>query len=117
MLVQTVNTPIIRASIMLQNPSYDSNKFGNIRKTLMNLYRTKGLFSWWHGLSAGVLKTSPKYVTTVVSKNFMESWLKRQNKWLNNNEADYVLKSAVKSISSGVAGAALTNPFDVIRNE
>ncbi len=48
----------------------------------------------YHGLSASIFKTVPKFIVAVT-----------------------VIRSGVKSIASGVAGAVLTNPLDVIRNE
>ena len=65
----------------------------------------------------GVLKTVPKYCTAIAVKDFMELNLPQPKPDSPTLESDKLLRSAVKSIAAGVAGAALTNPLDVIRNE
>jgi len=59
----------------------------NTRGAIRYIYNNHGLGGLWHGTS------SPTY------------------------SQDNLFRSACKSSAAGVAGAALTNPFDVIRNE
>jgi len=47
----------------------------------------------------------------------MEEWLPAADPASSTYKADQMYRSAVKSLAAGVAGAALTNPLDVIRNE
>jgi hypothetical protein len=44
----------------------------------------------------------------------MEEFLPRAE---NETKVDKMLRSGVKSVSAGLAGAILTNPLDVLRNE
>ena len=114
-LVQCVNMPIVRATITIQNP--ESN-IPNVPASIRHIYRTHGLSGLWHGTSAGILKTVPKYCTAVVVKDLMEESLPRPDPVTSENYHELVLwRSAAKSAAAGVAGAALTNPLDVIRNE
>lgn len=108
-LVQVANQPIIRATITLQDPKCN---VPNVWRALQHIYSQHGLFGLWHGTSAGILKTVPKYCTAVVVKDFMESSLPEAH-----TRNDKLKRSAVKSAAAGVAGAVLTNPLDVIRNE
>ena len=60
----------------------------------------------------------PKYCTAVLVKDFMEERLpKVEDPSSPTYDRDRLLRSAAKSATAGVAGAALTNPLDVIRNE
>uniref|UniRef100_A0A7S1ZAZ4 Mitochondrial carrier protein n=1 Tax=Trieres chinensis TaxID=1514140 RepID=A0A7S1ZAZ4_TRICV len=113
-LVQIVNQPLVRATITLQNPESD---LLNVRSALRQIYRAHGLSGLWHGTSAGVLKTVPKYCTAVVVKDAMEDWLPPADPSSPTFESDKLWRSAYKSSAAGLAGAALTNPLDVIRNE
>jgi hypothetical protein len=81
---------------------------------MYQLYSTKGIASLWHGTSAGIMKTVPKYITAIVVKDIMEELLPKVDK---TDKKASLLRSALKSVTAGVAGAALTNPFDVLRNE
>lgn len=47
----------------------------------------------------------------------MEGFLPQPDPGSPSYETDRLMRSAIKSASAGVAGAALTNPLDVIRNE
>lgn len=109
--VQIVNMPLIRSTITLQNPSC---QFQSVGASMYHLYSTKGLASLWHGTSAGIMKTVPKYITAIVVKDFMEEILPQVDK---TDRQATILRSALKSVTAAVAGAALTNPFDVLRNE
>eukprot|EP01035_Chromulina_nebulosa_P024256 gene24256-31532_t len=60
------------------------------------------------------MKTVPKYVTAVAVKDYLEDVLPHGDPHDKNSK---LLRSAIKSVSAGVAGAVLTNPLDVIRNE
>jgi len=113
--VQIANQPLIRSTITLQNPS---SEFTNIRQSMKHIFHEHGLKGLWHGTSAGILKTVPKYCTAIYVKNFMENVLPRVPKEDNPNyQRDKLLRALYKSVVAGVAGAALTNPLDVIRNE
>lgn len=110
-MVQFVNMPIVRASVTIQNPA---NTTPNIVTALVDTYNRRGFFALWHGLSAGIMKTVPKYITAVVVKDVMEEVLPRPEP--SDRKAN-VLRAAIKSTLAGVAGATLTNPLDVLRNE
>lgn len=114
-LVQCVNQPIVRASITLQNPE---SGLSNTMQSIRHIYHNHGLGGLWHGTSAGILKTVPKYCTAVLVKDFMEQRLPQvEDPSSPTYDRDRLLRSAAKSATAGVAGAALTNPLDVIRNE
>ena len=113
-MVQCVNQPIVRASITLQNPQFNCPNLG---AAVRHIYENHGLRGMWHGTSAGILKTVPKYCTAVVVKDYMDEVLPRVDPSSPTAESDRLWRSAAKSACAGVAGAALTNPLDVIRNE
>lgn len=113
-IVQVINQPIVRATITLQDPAYN---LPNVLQSLRHLYANHGVAGLWHGTTAGVLKTVPKYCTAIAVKDFMELKLPHPQPDSPTLETDRLLRSAIKSIAAGVAGAALTNPLDVIRNE
>lgn len=110
-LVQCINMPIVRATITIQNPKSELN---SVSEAMVHIYKTRGLSGLWHGVSAGILKTVPKYITAIYVKDYMENTLKPADK---NNKSEQLTRAAIKSVTAGVAGAALTNPLDVIRNE
>lgn len=103
--------PLVRATITIQDPKCE---LPNVRSALIHIYDTRGVKGLWHGVSAGVLKTVPKYITAVLVKDYMEANLPPATP---GNEVSLLTRSAVKSVVAGVAGAALTNPLDVLRNE
>lgn len=109
-LVQCVNMPLVRATITLQNPQCENN-LRTVPESMMHIFKKHGVGGLWHGTSAGILKTVPKYCTAVVVKDIMEDRLP-----MANTPNENLARSAVKSASAGL-GAALTNPLDVIRNE
>jgi hypothetical protein len=113
-LVQCINMPIVRASITLQNPE---SALPNTMASIKHIYERHGLQGLWHGTSAGILKTVPKYCTAIVVKDYMEGYLPQADPSSPTYESDRLWRSATKSACAGVAGAALTNPLDVIRNE
>uniref|UniRef100_A0A7S4QUA9 Mitochondrial carrier protein n=1 Tax=Alexandrium monilatum TaxID=311494 RepID=A0A7S4QUA9_9DINO len=115
MFAQTVNQPFVRTSIMLQNPGEElaSRLFPNAAM-LKHLVNTKGVMSLWTGLDAAILKTVPKYMVAVVIKDYMGEWLAPVDP---TDKRAVMLKSAKVSVTAGVAGAVLTNPLDVVRNE
>ena len=113
-LVQCINMPIVRASITLQNPE---SALPNTMASVKHIYERHGLQGLWHGTSAGILKTVPKYCTAIVVKDYMEGYLPQVDPLSPTYESDRLWRSATKSACAGVAGAALTNPLDVIRNE
>lgn len=111
--VQIVNQPLVRATITIQNPASD---IPNVRAAVQHIYHTHGgLPALWHGVSAGIAKTVPKYCTAVVVKDVVEEILEKNKDCYFCH--DPLTRSAIKSVCAGVAGAALTNPLDVIRNE
>ena len=113
-IVQVTNQPIVRATVTLQDPNYE---FRNVVQSIRHIYKTHGVTGLWHGTTAGVLKTVPKYCTAIVVKDFMEGFLAPADPSSPTYETDRLWRSAIKSGTAGVAGAALTNPLDVIRNE
>mmetsp|Transcript_11215 Transcript_11215/g.12862 ORF Transcript_11215/g.12862 Transcript_11215/m.12862 type:complete len:298 (+) Transcript_11215:318-1211(+) len=111
--VQCVNMPLVRASITMQNPKHiDDPNFRTTFRALKFLVREKGFFGLWHGLSAGIAKSVPKYCTSVVVKDVMEDQLPPAE-----SRNQFLLRAMIKAVVAGVAGATLTNPMDVIRNE
>jgi hypothetical protein len=112
--VQCINMPVVRASITLQNPK---SNLRNINAALNHIYSQHGIRGLWHGTSAGILKTVPKYCTAVVVKDYMEFILPQPDQSSPTLERDRLWRSAYKSAAAGVAGAGFTNPLDVIRNE
>jgi hypothetical protein len=111
--VQCVNMPVVRASITLQNPA---TELTTVASAVRHIHANHGLAGLWHGTSAGILKTVPKYCTAVVVKDFMEEWLPAADPASATCDRDCLSRSAIKSAAAGLAGAALTNPLDVIRN-
>jgi len=112
---QTVNQPFVRSSIMLQNPAEElaSKTFPNVAM-LKHLQATKGIGSWFTGLDAAILKTAPKYMVAVVIKDYMGELLAPVDP---ADKTAVLMKQAKIAVTAGVAGAVLTNPLDVIRNE
>jgi hypothetical protein len=111
--VQIINQPLVRATITIQNPA---SEIPNVRSAVQHIYHTHG--GWpalWHGVSAGIAKTVPKYCTAVIVKDVVEHVLEKNKDCYFCH--DPLVRSAIKSVCAGVAGAALTNPLDVIRNE
>jgi len=114
-IVQIINQPIVRATVTLQDPAHH---LPNVVSSIRHIYQTRGVTGLWHGTTAGVLKTVPKYCTAIAVKDYMEQKLpKPDNPNAPTYDRDMFLRSAVKSVAAGIAGAALTNPLDVIRNE
>ena len=112
--VQCINMPLVRATITLQNPE---SSVRNIRDSLKQIYSSHGLAGLWHGTSAGILKTVPKYCTAILVKNYLQDVLPEVDPQSPTKDRDKLINSAIKSSAAGVAGAVLTNPVDVIRNE
>jgi hypothetical protein len=112
---QTINQPFVRSSIMLQNPAEELAKktFPNMAM-LQHLQQTKGLGSWFTGLDAAILKTAPKYMVAVVIKDYMGEFLAPVDP---KDKTAVVIKQAKIAVTAGIAGAVLTNPLDVVRNE
>eukprot|EP00308_Calcidiscus_leptoporus_P025552 CAMPEP_0119366840 /NCGR_PEP_ID=MMETSP1334-20130426/13659_1 /TAXON_ID=127549 /ORGANISM="Calcidiscus leptoporus, Strain RCC1130" /LENGTH=314 /DNA_ID=CAMNT_0007383127 /DNA_START=345 /DNA_END=1288 /DNA_ORIENTATION=- len=115
-VVQVINQPIVRGTITIQDPK---SCHPNLSTALAHIYRTRGVQGLWHGTSASVLKTVPKYVTAIWIKDVAQSLLPPPTAPVGTVEhrSQVIRRSAAKSIAAGVAGAALTNPLDVIRNE
>lgn len=109
--VQIVNQPLIRASISLQDPA---SPHQTVPQELRALVRSKGVLQMWHGLSAGILKTVPKYSIAIVVKDLFEA---QQSPKEDSNMKGDIGRSAIKSVVAGVSGALATNPIDVLRNE
>lgn len=110
-IVQVVNMPLVRATITIQDPK---SEMKNTWAALVYIYNTRGVAGLWHGVSAGILKTVPKYVTAIVVKDFMEDHLPHGD---SKDKTTQLTRSAIKAVTAGMAGAILTNPLDVIRNE
>eukprot|EP00924_Labyrinthula_sp_SR-Ha-C_P005858 maker-scaffold_14-augustus-gene-7.16-mRNA-1 protein AED:0.24 eAED:0.24 QI:173/0/0.5/1/0.33/0.75/4/0/1003 len=81
------------------------------------LVQRRGVSSLWHGLSAGVAKTVPKYLTSVVVKDIMEDTLPKYDPEDMSQYSKFLARTTIKSVVAGVAGAVITNPMDVVRNE
>ena len=113
--VQIVNMPLVRSTITLQNPA--ASDIVNIRGSLKQIYSMHGVTGLWHGTSAGILKSVPKYCTAVFVKDWMENVVSHPDPSSPSYNTDCLARSASKSVIAGVAGATLTNPLDVIRNE
>ena len=109
--VQIANMPLVRATITIQDPKSTSN---NVREALVAIYKNKGVSGLYHGVSAAIMKTVPKYITAVAVKDYMEEHLPLADPSDHNA---VLIRSAIKSVTAGVAGAVLTNPLDVLRNE
>lgn len=109
--VQVANMPLVRATITIQDPTC---KLTSVRAALVHIYSTKGVSGLWHGVSAGIMKTVPKYITAVAVKDYMEEVLPMAE---HGDKNAAMLRSGIKSVTAGVAGAVLTNPLDVLRNE
>ena len=101
--VQIVNMPLVRATITLQNPQCEHN-FRTVPQSMHHIYRTHGLSGLWHGTSAGILKTVPKYCMAVVVKDIMEDALPPAH-----TPSENLWRSAYKSAAAGLAGAALVS--------
>eukprot|EP00567_Pseudictyota_dubia_P014204 CAMPEP_0197439812 /NCGR_PEP_ID=MMETSP1175-20131217/6470_1 /TAXON_ID=1003142 /ORGANISM="Triceratium dubium, Strain CCMP147" /LENGTH=286 /DNA_ID=CAMNT_0042969797 /DNA_START=47 /DNA_END=907 /DNA_ORIENTATION=+ len=115
-VVQVINQPIIRATVTLQDPNPE-RELRNVMAAFRHIYRERGVAGLWHGTTVGLFKTVPKYITAVVVKDYMEEHLPRADPSSPTYEYECLERSAVKSASAGIVGAALTNPLDVIRNE
>lgn len=117
-IVQVMNQPIVRATVTLQDPAYEHP---NVWRSVNHIYKTQGVSGLWHGTTAGILKTVPKYCTAIAIKDWAEKTLPLPDRGSCEDEASYstamLARSAIKSAMAGVTGAALTNPLDVIRNE
>lgn len=113
-LVQVVNQPIVRSTVTLQDPKYN---LPNVFLSMRQIYRTHGVAGLWHGTTAGVLKTVPKYIVAIAVKDWVEEIYKLPDADSPSYHNERLQKSVVKSLAAGIAGAALTNPLDVVRNE
>lgn len=113
--VQCVNMPLVRATITIQDPS---SKLPSVPAALRHIWANYGAAALWHGTSAGILKTVPKYCLSILIKDLMdERVLRPVDPDSPTAHQDHLVRSAKKSVVAGVAGAALTNPLDVIRNK
>jgi len=115
-IVQITNQPLIRATITLQDPA-PQKELRNVMHAIRYLYKNFGVAGLWHGTTVGLFKTVPKYITAVVVKDYMEEHLPQADPSSPTYHYDRLERSAIKSATAGIIGAALTNPLDVIRNE
>ena len=118
--VQVVNMPLIRATITQQDPTFKHPVTGKTPSTmycLQHLYRSGGIDALWHGTSAGLVKTVPKYVISIMVKDTIGELQAEQNGDRRLSTTEQAQQSAVKAVVAGISGAVLTNPADVIRNE
>ena len=72
-----INQPIVRATVTLQDPAYN---LPNVFQSIKHIYANHGIQGLWHGTTAGVLKTVPKYCTAIAVKDFMELKLPHPHK-------------------------------------
>ena len=165
--VQLANQPIVRSTIMLQDPTSTQP---NVLSQLVALWRQRGWQGLWHGSTVSVFKTVPKYASAIWVKVRRTCARRRRTRELENgffaprapplhprraassspgtahrrteavrlraqdivqarlppptapegtpgHRTQVLCRSAAKSVAAGVAGAALTNPLDVVRNE
>ena len=105
-IVQVINMPLVQATILLQNP--ESN-VPNIRESLKQIYKSNGISGLWHGTSAGILKTVPKYCTAIFVKDYMERVLPKVDPQSITKDRDQLIHSAIKSSAAGVAGAGMSS--------
>lgn len=111
-IVQVVNQPLVRGSVQLQDPTAP---YKTVLEALRAIARERGIAALWHGTTAGVAKTVPKYCVAVVIKDTLERRLPKPDP---EKQPTLVLaRSAVKACTAATAGALLTNPLDVLRNE
>lgn len=103
-LVQVVNQPIVRSTVTLQNPKYN---LPNVFMSMKQIYSTHGVAGLWHGTTAGVLKTVPKYIVAIAVKDWVEEIYKLPDPNSSSYHSERLQKSVVKSLAAGVAGAAL----------
>jgi len=115
-LVQLINQPIVRGTIMLQDPSSTQP---NVVSQIAALWRQRGWQGLWHGSTVSVFKTVPKYASAIWVKDIVAAKLPPPTvaEGEPGHHTQVLIRSAAKSVAAGVAGAALTNPLDVIRNE
>jgi hypothetical protein len=103
--VQCINMPLVRATITLQNPA---SALPHVPAALSHIVGTHGFPALWHGTSAGILKTVPKYCTAVVVKDVLEDYLLVPvDPTSPTARRDRLWRAATKSVAAGVAGAAL----------
>ena len=121
-LVQVINMPLVRATITIQDPS---SHLTTVTEALRFIYKQKGISGLWHGVSAGVMKTVPKFGLAIAVKDYMEEHLPRviekEEGVGGDGGVDYkrgtMIRSAIKAVAAGIAGAVVTNPIGVLRNE
>jgi len=111
-LVQVINMPLVRAAVTIQDPSCHLT---TVTEALIYIYKHKGISGLWHGVSAGVMKTVPKFGLAIAVKDYMEEHLPRVEN--DGDKRGIMIRSAVKSVAAGIAGAVVTNPIGVLRNE
>jgi hypothetical protein len=118
--VSVVNQPFVRTTVTLQDPQNrigHGSRFPNLA-VMRHLVATQGVRSLWLGTDASILKTVPKFMVAIAIKDAMEKILPAASCGnRDNHRAASLIRSAQKSLVAGAAGAALTNPLDVLRNE
>jgi len=106
--VQVANMPLIRATITQQDPSYknSSGKAMTTVQALKHIYNSNGVEGLWHGTSAGLLKTVPKYVVSIVVKDYVGELqrLKNEERGEPLSRGELAAQSAAKSLAAGVCG-------------
>jgi hypothetical protein len=98
-IVQVINQPIVRATVTLQDPKYN---LPNVFSSMRQIYGEFGVQGLWHGTTAGVLRTVPKYIVAIAVKDFMEEYLAQPNPSSPTYESDRLRRSAIKSLAAGV---------------
>lgn len=114
--VQVVNQPFTRASITLQDPECSIGRNARLPslEVIRHLLASRGVRALWLGTSVALLKTVPKYTTAILIKDVLEQRLEPAR---SDDRLAALWRSGKKSVVAGVAGAGLTNPMDVLRNE
>ena len=89
------------ATITLQNPSLLNPSVGD---SLRRVVEKEGYRGLWHGTSAGLLKTVPKYVTSVFVKDVIGDWQAGKNGGGEVGRREKMEQSFVKVRRRGSAG-------------
>ena len=105
--VQVANQPIVRSTIMLQDPSSTQP---NVLSQLVELWRTKGWRALYHGSSASVLKTVPKYVCAIWVKDWVATLLPPPESEVGTRQhrTEVLNRAAAKSVEIAPSAASLS---------
>lgn len=121
-IAQVMVNPLYRAGVLLQNPE---TPFKTAAETMFHIYKHEGFGGLWRGSSIGIIKTAPRYGSSLYIRDLVNNYFEKESFCLENEKKiDNTLKkekgvnmyqSGVSSLAAGLAGAVLTNPLDVVR--